>query len=498
MLSFKPFLHVNILEHKYLCLSLCCLLGVMLGRLVLNYPLDYGIFLVLGMSFLMIVYQKPIFGIALLLILLIFAKMMPGMPLIGIGAGSLHPQDILLLFLLIMIPLKWMLTSKISWVRTPLNMPMILFFLIVLLSAFISYFKFGVDFQLIRRDLRHFTYYLTFFVIINNLENRKHIYLLFKLIISIALFSCLCSILKGFFNYSLPWVADLGSEGLQEASEVMRIGFPGFEVIYIGFITTICLLAINKKKTQTLVYLLSIIPMIIALIVSFTRHVWISMSFSLFMFFLVVPKYNKYRLMKYFGLALVILLLIFSPLILYQKARVAGYGRAALKRMSTIFTGELWKESSTMRDRYFENRYAWEKIKRYPILGIGLANEYRPILYEKDSPRGLHNAYLYLWLYFGLPGLLVFLWMSALFITRSFKLWRKSDEPFLKALTIGFGVSYFGMMITNIVAPFFIQSWTVGIFGTIMGVNEVIYRIKDTSLEDFRASSFVLNTSLKL
>ncbi|MFX0195703.1 MAG: O-antigen ligase family protein [Candidatus Hodarchaeota archaeon] len=470
----------------------------MLGRLVLNYPLDYGIFLILGMSLLLIVYQRPMFGIALLLILLTFAKMMPEMPLVGIGIGTIAPQDILLIFLLTIIPLRWLLNNKIEWVKTPLNIPMTLFFLAALLSALVAYFKFEVDFHLIRRELRHFAYYLVFFIVINNLQNKNHISLLFKVIIGMALFSCLCSISKGFFNYSLPWVADLGAIGLQESPEVMRIGFPGAEVIYIAIIVLISLVVLIKDKRKIFFFIMLMFPIIIALILAYTRHIWISMSASLVLFFLMVPRYNKYKMFKCFGVVLLILLLIFAPLILYQKGKFREYGFAAIRRMGTIFTQELWKESNTMHGRYVENRYAWEKIKRYPILGIGLANEFRPKLYKKDSPRGLHNAYLYLWLYFGLPGLLLFLWMSALFISRGFKIWKKPDDPFLRAMIIGFSLSYFGMMISNMVAPFFVQSWRLAIFGTIMGVNEVIYKIEGPAERSSLHSLSKLNTSPKL
>lgn len=405
--------------------------------------------------------------------------MLPGIPLTRIGKGSLQPQDILFFYLLIT-TLIWPKLKGKEWVRTPLNKPIFIFFLAVLFSGIISKLFLGGDFWLIRREWRRYSYYLVFFIVLNRIKNKEEVYFLLKTIIGMAIFSSICSILYGMFGYKfpLPWNYEMSGQILDESQEVLRIGAPGGENIYIATIVIVCILVLGNRKDikQSLSMILILIPLIISIIIGLTRHFWISMTLTLCVLFILISSGNKSRMIKYLVCTFGILLILFS---FSGIGKISSYGETASKRLGTIFKEELWEEDSTMVDRYRENHYAWGKIKDNPILGIGLGNEYREKFYRQDvGTRGVHNAYLHIWLYLGLPGLVSFLYMSFLFLVRSLRNWRKVKNPALRPVVIGFGLSYFGMMISNFVAPFFIQSWTVAIFGTMMATNEVIYKIE--------------------
>jgi hypothetical protein len=57
------------------------------------------------------------------------------------------------------------------------------------------------------------------------------------------------------------------------------------------------------------------------------------------------------------------------------------------------------------------------------------------------------------------------------------------DDEFI-GMYLGFGTGYLGMMISNIVAPNFVQSWALIIYPVAMGVNEVIYRLNQQEKEE--------------
>lgn len=111
--------------------------------------------------------------------------------------------------------------------------------------------------------------------------------------------------------------------------------------------------------------------------------------------------------------------------------------------------------------RYLESRYAWEKIKESPWLGIGLGKAYRPLIFgniQYENTVGgtfLHNGYLATQLKMGLPGTLAFLWLMTAFFGRFLKRWQRVRDPFHQAVVLGISLSLGGMMLHNLIAsPF--------------------------------------------
>jgi O-antigen ligase len=95
----------------------------------------------------------------------------------------------------------------------------------------------------------------------------------------------------------------------------------------------------------------------------------------------------------------------------------------------------------------------------------------------------VHNAYLWVWVMAGAVGLVPFLLLYGLFVIRGLLRWRSVKGSIVqrgsgtKAVVLGFTLGIVGQMIGNIVAPNFLQSWSLVIFAIILGANEVIYRL---------------------
>jgi putative inorganic carbon (HCO3(-)) transporter len=71
-----------------------------------------------------------------------------------------------------------------------------------------------------------------------------------------------------------------------------------------------------------------------------------------------------------------------------------------------------------------------EVIKQSPLTGVGLGN----FDLERWSHYA-HNSYLQIWAEMGIPGIIAFLWLIALLITRRIKnLAHSRDKPYLAAL----------------------------------------------------------------
>jgi O-antigen ligase len=84
------------------------------------------------------------------------------------------------------------------------------------------------------------------------------------------------------------------------------------------------------------------------------------------------------------------------------RERVAGF--------TSVFSGE--SSESNIRSRQIENTAVWETIRRHPIEGIGLTAPYLSnVQFQYQEPTYLHNNVLWVWLKFGIIGLLALVWL---------------------------------------------------------------------------------------
>lgn len=87
-----------------------------------------------------------------------------------------------------------------------------------------------------------------------------------------------------------------------------------------------------------------------------------------------------------------------------------------VQRGQTLLDPRAVAQTSSLQDRFGENRYAWQAIAEHPFTGIGAGvhfgvyygEEVAPGRYERAQQLFLHNQYLYLLLIGGVPTLLAF------------------------------------------------------------------------------------------
>jgi O-antigen ligase len=164
-------------------------------------------------------------------------------------------------------------------------------------------------------------------------------------------------------------------------------------------------------------------------------------------------------------------------------------------RMGSIFqTASNDRADSSLEWRVMENYYAQQSVREHLWLGIGPSGVYRPPfeieVQANEYPINwyVHNSYLWIAVMMGLAGLVPFLWLSFQFILRTLWRWTELRDDEFVGVYIGFGTGYLGMMISNIVAPNFVQSWALIIYPVAMGVNEVIYRLNQQEKEAAQAA----------
>jgi O-antigen ligase len=451
--------------------------------------------------------QRPLYGIFAIIILTASFIDVQILPIIPFIVGSILSTDLLfaVLFLYIIgrkLYYKNFYHLDYPLVRTPIDIPIVFLCFAFLIGFINGYFVGGeqFDFELARRTFRSVIYYLLFFLITNLVTNKKDLILLIKGTFLIALITSCVSIAQQGLGTSLPLifgrVETLKTMGFGGYAGVTRAIPPGLLFIYFSLITLICIASSEGYEGSKPLLALQIIILGLGLIFSYYRNMWVTFFLSILLFFSITTVRQKLRMVLWVFLGVWAFIIIFLYTLNAPDNKVTRIVNATQDRMLSVFKVKAVKGagSDTLRSRSVENEFAFKKIMKYPILGIGLGTRYKPVkrLLLGASPSDpqsivtsyflggimLHNSFLNIPLRFGLVGFIAFLWISAVFLVRGFRNWRKIKDPFFRAVCIGYTVSYVGTLITSNVDPF-LTEWR-GVIGIAImwGTNEAIYRLE--------------------
>jgi len=178
--------HLRQLNPRILYALLCVVLGVVASFLIVELPPFLIIAAVGGIFLVAVSIFKPAIGVLALIAMISSIIFEDALPMIRVPGGSLHATDVLLLILLCIIPLKIASDKNYTFVKTPLDKPLLLFCLMALISAWVALVYFKVDFNAVMRRFRHITYYLTFFLVTNLVREKKEIKFVIKGLFAIA------------------------------------------------------------------------------------------------------------------------------------------------------------------------------------------------------------------------------------------------------------------------------------------------------------------------
>ena len=196
-----------------------------------------------------------------------------------------------------------------------------------------------------------------------------------------------------------------------------------------------------------------------AIMLSFSRHWWISFTCSAALICVLSVKKNipkiSYMFLLTALLVFALMFLRFEPITTYVN-------------LVTLRAGSLMSEKiESWEIRGVEKEYAMKTIFAHPIWGIGFVKAYRPQIYgPKDKSLWyLHEGYLWILLKMGLVGFIPFLWFSYVFVKRAIKYWSRVKDKFFKGIVLGSCCSYIGMAVANLASPHFMQNWEVAVLG---------------------------------
>jgi len=352
-------------------------------------------------------------------------------------------------------------------VRTPLDVPVILFVGIGVVSLFAGALGDRYPFFAGLKDFKPMLYYLLAILAANTIKDRKELKVVIYGCLLIGIIAVGRVIIEGWVNPP----ATLGDT--EEIFYRYRAVAEGSMLPYWALIVFISMLMLSKFRVLIMI---GASVILLWLVLSFSRHLWIAFSVSV----LLVVLFNLRRIPKRI-VVVTVCFMIFVSLVAIAGAfgvePIANYVKlVALRSRSLTFEGRV----ANWDYRVMENQYSVPVIVKHPLLGIGFAVPYRPQIFESDDnlQAYLHNGYLWILVKLGFAGLIPFCWLSFVFVRRGIAFGKYVDDAFLGAIVVGSVCSFLGIAVGNIAAAHFMENWEVSMFGLSMGINEVIYRLE--------------------
>ncbi len=326
-----------------------------------------------------------------------------------------------------------------GWNRTPADIPIILFVVLLGVSTAFAPIKGGAA-----------VYYAQFpaiaavyFIASSTVSSKTRVSALTDVFVGVAVFLSIVGILENFGIEFWTWPIDWG-ERVDSAFDDPNL--------FGGYIGMGCVLALSKALQTDLrpslraARFVSLAIIVMALILSYSRSAWLAVACSLVLFAAIVFLRRRYFFPSKLPRAATALILIafIVPAIIMAIPRANPYSISIMKRASTAKS--FLDEQGYLKLSYW--RAATEMMKDKPAWGFGLTNfsRYYPAYSDKTdmkyNPHGMtfdaYNDYFELGAEGGVPALLCYLATIGIFFSLSLlTVLRKQTDIQARLLTLG-------------------------------------------------------------
>ncbi|MFL5872744.1 MAG: O-antigen ligase family protein [Solirubrobacterales bacterium] len=358
------------------------------------------------------------------------------------AASSLTPPDILLLFGLAGVVLRFVAGGERPRLPEPLVIPLSL--LVAAAAAGVAT-AYGSNAGVAFGDLLHRSIHVAYLILVpllavNVLRSTRALKIFAVGLAALAT-------VKGVTGC----YAALASAGgaVEEATATFLNPLPN--LLMLTFILGV--IAARIRKVELPVWMLAGLPIsLIALLLSYRRSFWIAAVFTIVLVVIIASR-RRGRAVLAIGATTLVLALVGAATIGASSDDPSSSPLA--ERAQTITPGGL---GTNRGDRYRmdERANVIENIKEHPLTGIGLGVDWKVSkpLAEAHDRRYAHVAVLWYWLAFGLLGVIAYLALLASGLGTAVAVWRRHPDPAIQACAIaGFG-AVLGLAIVELTATF--------------------------------------------
>lgn len=352
-----------------------------------------------------------------------------------------NQKAILILFTVILFSIflvKIINNKKYSLQRTKLDLPIILFSLVLILSLFIS----GTKTASLQDFMIFFSYILIFFLITNNLNKKVDFNSFIRLFFIISSLVSIYTIIQ-YYGFD-PYLSDLYrlSSTIGQKNWISNYLAMIFPIVFSYFL-------LEKAKKNKLKYFFLLSILYITLMICQSRGIWISISFTLILAIYIIFKFKLFKIFQENKRWLILLLISFLIITAIYSTDNPLNKSAITVPQRALSTFD--KQDPSINTRLLIWKTTFEMIKDRPILGFGIGSfkanylDYQAEIL-KDDPYYIkysvkageaHNEYLQIWAELGIIGLGLFLLIFYFFYKTIIDFYNNNKNVKEKIITFG-------------------------------------------------------------
>lgn len=372
----------------------------------------------------------------------------------------------LIMFTFASFVLRFVFDENMTFKRTPLDIPMLLFACVLLISAVTS---FAVK-SSIMAVLVYLAFILSYFLLTNSITTKRRLFALIVLMLFVGLFVAAYGIYQHIFGFAggTVWTdTDMFSD--IETRVVSTFENPNVLGEYLLLLIPIGLAVVwgAKKGYNKLIHLAIVGALSLCMIYTYSRGNWIGLLVAVFMFFMFYDR-------RFVWLGVVALLL--SPMFLPQNVINRFLSVGDMGDTSTSYRVYIWMGTLNM-------------LKDYWFSGIGVGTEAFNKIYPMYAYSGViaphsHNLYLQIITENGIVGLLVFLSMLVIYFKMCVSTIITAKNKFLKALITGFAAGMLGYLVQGMFDNVWYNYRVFLLFFVIIGITAASIEICKSNLTE--------------
>jgi hypothetical protein len=473
------------LRHIFLLMGVAIIVGFATGGAVMFLSPFVVILALVILVAAVIVVKKPELGILGFLALTSTVLESESNPGISIGFGHIYLSDILVFFPFLYIIWRLMFRLETKFVRTPLDIPLVLFILVALVSTGVAMLRGTVTLKACLGPIRDVVNYAIFFGVTNLVRSEKQLKLVLGSMIGFAIMVSIVMMAQYALGAVLPFlpgrVEVLSTEGASYSS-VTRIIPPGYSIVFVGFVTACSIWFFDVTQRRSWVMALPIFITGMGVLLTFKRHFW-GAFVVIFLIMLFLGNRKEIQRILIRGLSTMAVMVVATFFVLNYTGSVGpNLIKGAVDRLLSLTQSNTYEDpDSSLRWRDFENQYAMSNFVSHPLIGIGLGGRYRPWVPSRDwanfdGRAYIHSGIFWLLLRTGSLGFIFMIWLMVVYVFRGLKYFRLVPNSTYRAYMLGFTLSTLGMLMGNWVEPLISEWYWTGVTAVMMGVSELMIR----------------------
>ncbi len=342
--------------------------------------------------------------------------------------------------------LKMVSEEEVKITRTPLNLPVLAFMAICVLSLLWSN---SPMVSLLELPL-FLAGPMLYIIVVNNIKGEHQIN---RLLTALLIISSLLGI-YGIFQYNgidfAFWKANIGRQ--QVFGLFGNVNYFA-EYLIVPLPLAISLFFAARNKTSKILLLVGILAMGGSLLLTFTRGSYLAIGISsIFIFFLYLTSRGKGFIKEHKKIFIFILALIILVTFLFVLPNPLNEPGTVISKIKGRISISQFTSGSSLKRREAIWGFTALMIKDHPLLGSGLGTfkynslSYQAKFFDQGENRSLypygiadkvHNEYLQLGAEIGILGLGIFLWLIITCFNYGIKLLKRLKDKYKQGIIIG-------------------------------------------------------------